>query len=125
MAGYAIRNYLNVDPRFGTKGDLVEVVGAAHERGLRVFLDAVANHSGDVFALLCALGAPCIYYGTEQGFSGEGPSDEYIREAMFDLDDPGRDALNREAAIYKGIAALAKALRRPRPRPTQFVVLGR
>ncbi len=29
------------------------------------------------------LGIPCIYYGTEQGFDGEGDSDRYIREAMF------------------------------------------
>lgn len=48
--GYAIRNYLNVDPRFGTKDDLVALVEAAHARGLRVFLDAVANHCGDVFS---------------------------------------------------------------------------
>jgi len=47
--GYAIRNYLNVDPRFGTKADLVELVDQAHRRGIRVFLDAVANHCGDVF----------------------------------------------------------------------------
>src|SRR5215813_6661182 len=58
--------------------------------------------------LLCALGTPCIYYGTEQGFSGEGPSDSFIREAMFDLDDPARDSLNRECFIYRSIAAIAK-----------------
>lgn len=58
--------------------------------------------------LLCALGTPCIYYGTEQGFAGEGPSDAFIREAMFDLDDAGRDRLNRECAIYRSIAAIAK-----------------
>ena len=64
--------------------------------------------------LLCALGTPCLYYGTEQGFSGEGPSDEYIREAMFDLDDPDRDLLDREGTIYRGIAAIA-AVNRERP----------
>jgi glycosidase len=29
------------------------------------------------------LGIPCIYYGSEQGFDGEGDNDRYIREAMF------------------------------------------
>lgn len=29
------------------------------------------------------LGIPCIYYGSEQCFDGEGRSDRYIREAMF------------------------------------------
>src|SRR5262249_18285837 len=42
------------------------------------------------------------------GFSGEGSSDAFIREAMFDLDDPTRDSLNRECAIYRSIAAIAK-----------------
>lgn len=32
---------------------------------------------------LCTLGIPCIYYGTEQAFDGQGGSDRYIREAMF------------------------------------------
>jgi alpha-amylase len=58
--------------------------------------------------LLCALGTPCLYYGTEQGFAGEGNSDEDIREAMFDLEDPKRDLLNPDSAIYRGIAAIAK-----------------
>jgi alpha-amylase len=47
--GYAIRNYLDVDPRFGSLDDLKELVEEAHSRTMRVFLDAVANHSGDVF----------------------------------------------------------------------------
>src|SRR5262249_48655368 len=49
--------------------------------------------------LLCALGTPCIYYGTEQGLSGEGPGDEFIREALFDRDDPERNLLNTGSAI--------------------------
>jgi len=32
---------------------------------------------------LTTIGIPCIYYGTEQGFDGEGGSDQYIRECMF------------------------------------------
>jgi alpha-amylase len=48
--GYGIQNYLAVDPRFGTKQDLVDLVDAAHARGMRVFLDVVINHMGDVFS---------------------------------------------------------------------------
>ncbi len=48
--GYAIKNYLNIDPRFGTKEDLVELVDEAHKRDMRVFLDVVINHMGNVFA---------------------------------------------------------------------------
>src|SRR5450755_1694207 len=47
--GYNISNYLQVDPRFGTKQDLVELVEAAHARNppLKIILDVVINHSGD------------------------------------------------------------------------------
>ena len=45
--GYSIQNYLAVDPRFGSKQDLVDLVSAAHDRNMRVFLDVVTNHSGD------------------------------------------------------------------------------
>lgn len=44
--GYAIQDFLEVDPRLGTRRDLVNLVRAAHERGLRVLLDVVFNHSG-------------------------------------------------------------------------------
>ena len=57
--------------------------------------------------LICALGTPCLYYGTEQGFSGEGEGDELIREAMFDPDDPSRDALNEGCRIYREISRIA------------------
>jgi len=56
--------------------------------------------------LLCALGTPCIYYGTEQGFDGSG-GDFNIREAMFSLEDPALNALNKSARIYKEIAFIA------------------
>lgn len=44
--GYGIQDFLDVDPRFGTREDLVELVAAAHDRGLRVVLDVIFNHSG-------------------------------------------------------------------------------
>jgi glycosidase len=45
--GYAIQDFLEVDPRLGTRQDLVDLVGAAHEQGLRVLLDTVFNHTGN------------------------------------------------------------------------------
>jgi glycosidase len=44
--GYGIQDFLEVDPRFGTRADLVDLVGAAHARGLRIILDIIFNHSG-------------------------------------------------------------------------------
>ncbi len=43
---YAISDYTEVNPNFGTKEDLDELVAAAHENGMYVILDWVANHTG-------------------------------------------------------------------------------
>ncbi|MBI5568851.1 MAG: hypothetical protein HY914_02805, partial [Desulfomonile tiedjei] len=48
--GYGIHNFLAVDPRFGTMEDLCELVDRAHDRGMYVILDIVANHTGDNWA---------------------------------------------------------------------------
>jgi glycosidase len=44
--GYGIQDFLDVDPRFGSRRDLVELVHAVHSKGLRIILDVVFNHSG-------------------------------------------------------------------------------
>jgi glycosidase len=44
--GYGIQDFLEVDPRFGDRRDLVELVAAAHAGGLRIILDVIFNHSG-------------------------------------------------------------------------------
>lgn len=44
--GYGVQDFLEVDPRFGDRKDLVNLVSAAHEKGLRVILDVIFNHSG-------------------------------------------------------------------------------
>jgi maltose alpha-D-glucosyltransferase/alpha-amylase len=43
--GYDIKDYYNVDPRLGTLGDFVEFTRQAHERGMRVIIDLVVNHT--------------------------------------------------------------------------------
>ncbi|WP_270334722.1 glycoside hydrolase family 13 protein [Ligilactobacillus acidipiscis] len=44
---YDTIDYFNVDPAFGTKETLKELIDQAHERGMHVMLDAVFNHMGD------------------------------------------------------------------------------
>jgi glycosidase len=48
--GYGIQDYLQVNPRFGTDDDLRRLVDTAHSQGLRVILDIILNHTGDVFS---------------------------------------------------------------------------
>jgi trehalose synthase len=45
--GYDVADYYGVDPRLGTLGDLVELVRTATNRGLRVVVDFVVNHTSD------------------------------------------------------------------------------
>jgi trehalose synthase len=45
--GYDVTDFYGVDPRLGTHGDVVEVVRTARDRGIRVIIDLVVNHTSD------------------------------------------------------------------------------
>jgi maltose alpha-D-glucosyltransferase/alpha-amylase len=45
--GYDISDYYNVNPAFGTLGDFVEFTHGAKQRGIRVLIDLVVNHTSD------------------------------------------------------------------------------
>ena len=42
--GYDATDYYAVEPRFGTNAELIELIDKAHQRGMRIILDFVANH---------------------------------------------------------------------------------
>ena len=46
--GYWAKDWTKIDPNYGTKEDLHELVTEAHSRGIRIVLDAVINHTGPV-----------------------------------------------------------------------------
>jgi maltose alpha-D-glucosyltransferase/alpha-amylase len=45
--GYDIADYYGVNPAYGTLGDFVEFTHAAKQRGIRVLIDLVVNHTSD------------------------------------------------------------------------------
>jgi maltose alpha-D-glucosyltransferase/alpha-amylase len=45
--GYDVMDYYSVDPRLGTLGDFVEFTQQAKERGIRILVDLVINHTSD------------------------------------------------------------------------------
>lgn len=45
--GYDVKDYLHVDPRFGSDEDFKELLANAHQRGMRIVIDFVLNHTSD------------------------------------------------------------------------------
>ncbi|MGC2402908.1 MAG: alpha-amylase family protein, partial [Acidobacteriaceae bacterium] len=48
--GYDVADYYGVDPRYGTLGDFVEFTQGCKQRGLRVLIDLVVNHTSNEHA---------------------------------------------------------------------------
>ncbi len=46
--GYWVTDFTQVDPHFGTDADFRALVDAAHARGMKVYMDIIANHTADV-----------------------------------------------------------------------------
>ena len=45
--GYDVSDYYAVDPRYGTLGDFVEFTHGCKQRGMRIIIDLVVNHTSD------------------------------------------------------------------------------
>ena len=45
--GYAITDFYQVDPRFGTLNDYIKLAKKAKEKGIKIIIDQVANHCGN------------------------------------------------------------------------------
>ena len=45
--GYDVSDYYGVDPRLGNLGEFVELVRTANDRGIKVIVDLVVNHTSD------------------------------------------------------------------------------
>jgi glycosidase len=59
--GYWITDFTRVDPHFGTAEDLHALVSAAHDRGMKIYLDIVTNHTADVIAYRECPANDCAY----------------------------------------------------------------
>ena len=44
--GYAISDFYQIDPRYGSNDDYALLVDAAHQKGLKIIMDMVSNHGG-------------------------------------------------------------------------------
>ena len=74
--GYWITDFTRVDAHFGTEDDFRTLLSAAHERGLKVYMDIVVNHTADVISYRecanCPYHSRADYpYRTHLGLRGE------------------------------------------------------
>jgi alpha-amylase len=60
--GYDVIDYYDVEPDYGTLDDLRNLLTAAHNRGIRVILDLVLNHTSNRNPWFVASGAPSSSY---------------------------------------------------------------
>ena len=95
--GYWITDFTDVDPHFGTKADLKQLVDGAHARGLKVYLDIVTNHTADVIRYRECPASPCAYrsradfpYSRRGGVDGPAINDGF----------EGDDAAHQTAANF-------------------------
>lgn len=44
--GYAISDFYQIDPRYGSNDDYAQLVEIAHQKGLKIIMDMVSNHGG-------------------------------------------------------------------------------
>lgn len=102
--GYDATDYVTVEPRLGTEHDLIALINGAHERGLRVLLDFVANHvSNEHPAFLAAQGDPDAPTRSWFTFRPDGTYRAFFDVAtmpQLDTDDPGARAMLIDAARY-------------------------
>ena len=79
--GYWVTDFMSVDPHLGTNEDFKALVDAAHARGIKVYMDIIANHTADVIQFReCGIQA-CEYRsradypyqrdGKNPGFAGD------------------------------------------------------
>jgi glycosidase len=62
--GYWITDFTQVDPHLGTNADFKALVDAAHARGIKVYMDIIANHTADVIQFReCDGKQACPYRG--------------------------------------------------------------
>jgi len=60
--GYWVTDFTTVDPHLGTDADFKAFVDAAHAKGMKVYMDIIANHTADVlYPKECEGQAQCLY----------------------------------------------------------------
>jgi trehalose synthase len=98
--GYDVTDFYGVDPRLGTLGQFVELVRTARQRGIRVIIDLVVNHTSDQHPWFqSARSSPDSPYRDWYVWADEPTEDPSLTE-VFPGDQQGVWAWDEEAGQY-------------------------
>jgi alpha-amylase len=85
--GYWAQDLTQTNPHFGDLAELRKLTAAAHDHGLKVVLDIVTNHMGQVFYYDTNLnGNPDIYIGGSGPIPGPSSQSPIVRITEYDPD---------------------------------------
>jgi glycosidase len=83
--GYWVTDFTHVDPHLGSDADMHALVDAAHARGMKVYMDIIANHTADVIAYRECARSACPYrsraeypYTRRGGVSGSSINEGFL-----------------------------------------------
>ena len=94
--GYWVTDFTRVDPHLGTDADFKAFVNAAHAKGMKVYMDIIANHTADVlYPKECEGQSQCLYrsiadypYQRRGGIGGGAINDGFDGSNFGKLTDP-------------------------------------
>jgi glycosidase len=95
---YAVKNYLRVNPEFGTLDDLKHFVDAAHAMDMHVILDWIANHTA--WDNVLASEHPEWYLRDRRGRFRPSPWEDWADIIDLDYSHPGLRRYMTEALTY-------------------------
>jgi alpha-amylase len=103
-----MRRLFDLNSRFGTRQDLLDLIAAAHARSMLVMVDVVANHVGPVdlnFANIRPFNTSDSYHTKCQIVDWENP-DEVMRCRLFNLPDLNQTNPQVRAALLQWVSSL-------------------
>jgi neopullulanase len=113
--GYGAVDFYAVDEHLGTLRDFQDLVAAAHERGMKLILDVVANHTGPHHPWVDDLPTPDWFHGTREHHS--------VSSGTFGpLTDPHALPVQYRDLINGWFADILPDLKQENPLVTQYLI---
>jgi alpha-amylase len=106
--GFWMRRLFELNARFGTRQDLLDLIAAAHARGMYVMVDVVANHIGPVdlnFSTIQPFNTEDSYHTKCQIVDWSNP-DQVLRCRLFDLPDLNQTNPSVRAFLLQWVSSL-------------------